>query len=328
MKIELGDQSPWCGGLTRLAVLREAAYEPLYLFHDTDTPWRVGGRKPAICRGWVDYWSLATRHPWSPEIPGFSLPALLGTLHAPRGLSFLSGPPTWETIYSMRRDQTVIRLTLDILREEWDWATRLAEMAGRTVPSFPFSRALPVEVGEIVREFAEGQMTSSVLEFFRDHPTELRNCLPPEWFWYLDSTGCKYRHSELNCRGLSRDACTLVPKGPALMLEDLARGVLPACTGMAYLDEVVKLRDQYIPGLAVRVLFVKFDWCSASMPLNLLAEAFTSRKRERAAARGEEFVSFSFDYAPLEEYWRGRPTSISHLLLGGELNPFFELKVL
>ena len=314
----LGDQSPWAGGLLRLAAMREYTDNLIYFFHDGDAPWVSGNSpEPRIIQGWPkeSYFSLATRHPWSLAIPNLTLEAPRTSLGTPMGLSRLVGGPTQQMIFGMRDSSPLVDLVSDLLHQEISWAERLGDWLGID------GRCELPESGSVL-EIAESLNTTDIpvksfVELFLNEKPLTKKDLPSSYFWEIDfNEGTRKACSSSNGR-------PVIPKGIALPLEIAARGWALGCTHLGYLQKVLQLRDRYYPGLPVIIYHINFDWEIDPDPIDFLLDIFKERKRKR----NQNVPDFNGEGEMIKGYWRNRPTSASFSVLGGRLRPSFVRKV-
>jgi len=326
----LGDQSPWGGGLLRWLVAKEQfpQEEILYFVQDADMPWLPGGDRVSICKGWkTKYWSLATRIPWSSDTPEdrFS-ESFVGTLKMPKGLQYLVGPRTSYIIANERARNMANLFVKEMLETEINWARNLRELSGKEQPQI--MPAISGDVYKATRQLADCHNLSdeihSLVKHFTDNPVRLASVLPEEYYWRITDDYRRINATETK-NGI------LVPKGKILPLEYATRGWTLGCTGLSYLFEVLKVRDLFIPNLKVKILKISFNWQLDENPFDLLAEVYKKRKLEQAQKRGTEYKDELSEISRrsrvtkiISDYWSGRPTSLSYLILGGNLNPSFE----
>lgn len=312
-----GDQSPWAGGLLREWVARaELGAETRYFFQDLDTPWFETAERLAVKHGWNHYWSLACRYPWSFSVPGMEVNEVLNTTQSPHGLNYLIGPRTHGTLCAQNHCPEVLRLLAQMLDAETAWAGKLAAWAD--VPSGEAVDFNADSLVGVVKAFARRNGQARVecfSELFQNSPPLLRGQLPEECFWHVSTDGIR-RHQ-------SGQDTYAAPRGKALLLEFAARGWVLGCTQIPYLAETIALRDRHLPGLPVKLLYVFFDWEPAiPNPLRrVIAEHNRKKQRRGKPALDESNLRLNI----IETYWRRRPSSISWQILGGRLNPRFEL---
>ncbi|MFP4022753.1 MAG: hypothetical protein ACLFTS_02815 [Candidatus Paceibacterota bacterium] len=315
----LGDQSPWAGGLLRLAAMREYTSDLKYFIHDGDAPWVAGNYDtPRVVKGWPkpSYFSLATRHPWSLATPDVSLEAPQASLKTPKGLSRLVGKTTKRTIFGMVNDPQLLELVKEILCEELAWSERLGDWLG-------VGGRYEIPKNGNLLELAEDLNPTDIpvksfVELFRESLPLVYKELPKSYFWEIKPDD----GTRMPCAGLNGNI--VIPKGKALPLELAARGWALACTCLGYLDDVVALRDGYFPGLPIKIYYIDFDWKIEPDPVNFLLESFKEKKKKR----GQKIPDFNGAEDSLNDYWKKRPTSISSKVLGGKLRPSFVRKVL
>lgn len=335
MRVMCGDQSPLNGGLLRAALLAQAdpSLDIIYCFHDTDAPWLQTGGSPRIVQGgWPDYWALAARIPYSPDIPGLvggdAWQRLRDSLNIPSGIVYLAGPQTNETIASMDACPVTGELMRRVHGIEAEWAYALNNMLGRSPGMLG---PLPARLSEVpgairnrfARDYARIEITRST-EFWREHPVRFHETVPPKYYWRLDERNCRYAWDG---RNLSRGHY-LVPRAHIRSLEEAAHGIADCFTAIPYLNEVVKLRNLYVPGLSLPHIQMTIT-CSLPLdPLEAMKDVFKAKKRDRIERKrrgGRPDYDELIPELPGEEaaaiwtYWRGRPTSISHEILGGTL---------
>lgn len=324
--IILGDQSPWAGGLIRLASVLRNFDSVQYFVQDVDAPWlQDGDNKVSIKRGWPDYWALATRHPFSPEVKGVAIHSMRDSLHSPRGLSYLAGPRTDHTIVFEANNAQVNEATRQILLEEIGWATRVADWIGNT-EGVRRGQAMQEQVerlethgpGTFAAEIARWQglndrMLGSFVDMYKDCAPRLTGQLPDSYYWIVDSEGRRkhyHRRTALNAHE------TIVPKGIALPLEMSARGWVLGYTALGYLEKVKAVRNKYVPGLRLKTLQITHRWSIEPDPIEVLWEVFEARKQRR----GQFVQKPEEQLQAIGNYWRARPTSISTTILGGSVH--------
>jgi hypothetical protein len=343
MRVMCGDQSPLNGGLIRAALLAKAdpSLEIIYCFHDTDAPWlQTGGSVRLVKGGWPEYWALAARIPHSPDIPGLAGSAewqrLRDSLDVPPGIVYLAGPKTNETIASTNACPIVGERMCDMHRIEGHWAGALNSILGRycgilgRIPS-----RLSDVPSAIESRFARDKLDIEVVrstEFWRDHPVQFHRMVPPAYYWQLDEEHRRYPWSG----GVLPRGHYLAPKALVRSIEEAALGIVDCFTGIPYLDKVVELRDEYVPGLPLPHIRMTIQWTLPLDPLVAMEHAYRAKKRRRIAKKREkspdyeeEILSLPLDEAQaIGEYWHGRPTSIAHEILGGELAATLEHRTL
>ncbi len=324
--VVLGDQSPCAGGLTRLEAVQGYAGRVEYFIQDADAPWlQDGDRHVNVKRGWPSYWALANRHPFSLEVPSTAVHNMRDSLRSPRGLSYLSGPRTDITIASGREHQTLAVLLKQMMLEEADWATKVCEyggytdgvMRGRGVKD----KLEACEVDnplDLTRQVAGWNGTNgrlgSFLEMNRQESPQLVGVLPDDHYWVVDNNGIRRPYDRRV--PLSRGD-TLLPKGRALPLEVAVKGAVLGFTNLGYLDDTLELRDRFVPNLPLKTVQIAFDWRVDFDPIEPLWQEFKARK----IARGQEVTKPEAELGVIGDYWRRRPTTISHMIMGGEVNP-------
>lgn len=314
----MGDQSPWAGGMLRLYAMRKHTSNLKYFFHDGDAPWVFSSLpEPRVEQGWPksSYFSLATRHPWSLVTPDISLHGPRASLKSPKGLSRLVGRGTQSMIYGMNSSPQLIKLICDFLNEEKEWADRLGDCLG-------VKNDYELPKCETVLDLAENLNRTDIpiqsfVDLFRYRQPLIKEDLPERYFWEIDfEEGTRKPCRELNGKDV-------IPKGVALPLEIAARGWALGCTHIGYLENVLTLRDRYLPGLPVKIYHISFDWELESDPVEFLLETFRERKR----CRKQKTPDFGDAGEKISSYWRNRPTSVSADILGGNLRPSFVRKV-
>lgn len=324
--ILLGDQSPWAGGLVRwLALKKLGIHEIVYCQQDADTPWKQEGDrvKVRVKRGWPHYWSLACRYPFSPSIPGLTLPHIRDTVKAPSGLQYLQGGNTARTIAAENTSPNgaVNGMLIDMLREEKQWAATVARFIGSTDGSrIEISARTPLEIAQTLADALMLGKVESLVELFGDSPPKTVGELPPQCFWSIDEDGIREEY-----QGFARPRDRIVPKGIALPLEVAARGWQLGFSSLGYLEKVTALRDRYLPGLEIQAVRIGFRWHIGADPVSAFVEYYLERKKRR---REEPAVPDEQSIDKIRRYWAGRPTAISYLVLKGELNPTLEYVVL
>ena len=313
----LGDQSPWAGGLLRASVVASELNGNIkYFLQDLDTPWFETSERVKIKQGWNNYWSLACRYPWSFCVPGQAINDILNTTRSPRGLGYLIGPRTNSTIYSHNTDRTIGQMLQDLLTREISWADQIltwAEKQSESVIDLP-----EYNIRELSEYFANLSKVGTVkgfFDFFQSSPPLTYSELPESEFWHCNTSGLRYSQSG--------PSTFPVPKAKALILEIAARGWILGCTHIPYLEKVLELKKQYLPGLPLRLLQITFDWRPAlNNPMFAILRAHNKKRKSRKKPLWEN-IGPEFD--EIESYWRKRPSSISYHMLGGELGPRFEL---
>lgn len=319
--IVLGDQAPWTGGMLRWLALRQHQPEKkvAYFIQDGDAPWMQSGGTPKINRGWVKYWSIASRNALALDVPNIALHSVRESLKGPRGLSYISGPKTTRTIFSAESDKSIQEFTGQLLDEEQRWYSKVVEMLG--MPCRNIAHSFPgIGPLEVSRQLAgdlalDGDDIRSAVRWFSEEPLVTRNILPPSYFWNIGEDGERHQCTSLNGNSI------ITPKAAALVIEFAARGHTLGCTSLGYLREVSDIRDMYFPGMKVKILRITFRWTfKDGDPCELLLSEFCKRKK----LRGESVPSFNGDISAIRDYWSGRPTVLGWLLLGGEINPSFE----
>ncbi len=333
LKILLGDQSPFAGGLVRyLVVLKEfAGAEIIYNIHDTDAPWVANGQSLSICKGWkTNYWSTASRVAWSWDIPPAErthwtpadanlLNSLMTSMNMPNGLLYLAGPQTNLTLSGIHQNVSgalFTDLSATMLKNELAWLNSLRQKLGLSEKSYIATQP------EHWIQTMTGTETpiSTTSETFRKEPVSLIGRIPALYYWKMSRDGTRETWD-----GKSIDSSDLlVPKAHALPLEDAYHGHTLACTGMPYLSEVMKLRDLYCPKVKIKILWIRFDWQPPVDPAIIIAQEYIA---ERKLKRNKDIVIPEYMIESVRKYWSQRPTALGYQLLGGELNPSFELRV-
>lgn len=332
--IILADQSTWNGGILRwMAVQKEFSDAELrYYVHDMDAPWVQCGGAPRIINGWPKpaYWSLAARYPWSLETINADFLAARAALGSPRGLAYLAGPRTSETILSLGNKSFLNELIADLLWEEVRWARIIADLLDIRHPEMEFEFPSNIwDLSQYLADLSAKKMgiksctqVGSLVKLFGKKPPLLLGVLPNKYFWLISSNGLR---EEYDGRKKLGPGDILVPKGFAIPLEISAKGWTIGVQGIKYADQVRRLRDTYAPGLKIKVLEVRFDWQLYVDPIAALLERFLEKKRKRMRKKGiRDYKLPSFPQEIVDEirsYWSQWPTSISWLILGGELNP-------
>lgn len=331
--VVFGDQSPWAGGLVRAAATKAILGDTpvIYCMQNADNPWRQEGNGLKIKEGWPKpfYWNLATRIPNSLEIPEMSenspLEKMRQSIKSPRGMSYLVGNSTHGTIYSHNSNHEVLSLLEKMLGNELDWAARTSEFMGNK-NGVERANALkndlfktPKSITELTMDLAERSGVHSgtidnIVESFRREPAAFIGILPDENYWVINKSG--ERTTYKNTETISRSD-TIVPKGKILPIELAQRGLILGYTGLSYLPEVVEIRDEYNLDVPLRLLQVEFNWTLPNDPIQRMWEAFETKK----AARGDVVDKPDNALEAVKAYWAQRPTTLSHLVLGGELNP-------
>jgi len=325
-RITLGDQSPWAGGLLRLKVASQTYGNVDYFLQDADAPWIQSNisRDVSLKRGWPNYWSFACRQPFSLETPTTRVDNMRQSLGSPKGLTYLIGPKTTQTIASESNNIKVNQLVKEMLLEEIRWSTKISEWLGNT-DGAKKGRLLEEAVltlnGNLTENLTQlskwsGLISSptSFIDSFSKQPPQLVDIVPKSYYWVINNDGKRSELSEGN--RLSHNG-VVVPKGRALPLEVAARGEVLGFTGLSYLDGVIGLRNKYVPDLTLRLAQIEFNWELDPDPIEAMWEVFNEKKR----LRGQEVEKPISDLERIRNYWRGRPTIISHTILGGELNP-------
>ncbi len=331
-KIFLGDQSPGMGGLLRAAAAEKIpGAEVTYVIQDADAPWKATGSSVAIVRSpkWPDYWATATRNAWSPNTPNHQSEGFRSSVGAPMGLVYLAGPSGGSTFHSERENAKVLELSTEMLVEEVTWARKVAELMGKTEGVKKADAMLDqlakekMNVYQSTKFIANEQGLSvpidAMVDLFTREPVRLSEHIPPNNYWLISALG---HRSEWDGKAPQRGSI-LLPKGHALPLELAAKGYRIGYTGMSYKAEMLAMRDQFVPGLEVKMMNITFKWdFDGDNPLKAL-EAFYIRKNlERPVPKTVSVDTEIFE--GINKYWMGRPTSISWLILGGKITPEFE----
>ena len=152
--------------------------------------------------------------------------------------------------------------------------------------------------------------TQGSIDFFSINPPLLVDQLGKQCYWSIDKFGHRYEHSQ-------HSDGVIVPKGQVLILELCAKGFVLAYTGLGYLDKQVELRNRRVPGLQLNLLQISLAWSLFSEPIPELVNGFAQKK----AAQNETVNISAEDVKRIQSYWEGRPTTISHSILGGDLSP-------
>lgn len=301
MRVLFGDQVPRNGGLLRqkVAQAHPAIDEVLYLRQDADTPWRETGQTQVkLTPRWADYWALGVRFPLTLSIPGVDMAPQRQSLRLPAGLTHLAGPRTSRTIWGdpqTEYDQAMYQ-------SECDWARQLCDYAGVTPgPMTPY--------GDLVDDSSIG-----LVSFFRDDKPRLLHEVPSEYFWEIEpATRLRQKWD-----GQFRADRIYVPNGRLLPLEISVRGLWIGCTSLGYLTSSLQLRDQYLEGQTVSLCVVTFDWQLPFDPVAAMFDTYVNRRRQA----GKSVVAWpEADVAKIMDYWRQRPTTVSHAAIGGDLRP-------
>jgi hypothetical protein len=163
------------------------------------------------------------------------------------------------------------------------------------------------------------------MELFINDPPKLWGKIPNTYFWEVHpSWGGR---TEVEALRPLDGSTFVVPRGKILPLELMARGWELGCTNLSYIGEVVQLRNQFCPGLPIRLVKVKFNWILPGRdPLQKLTDQFMEKKKQRLLGKNQPLSSLG----PLKkevvaltdlarQYWKSRPSVISYLMLGGDL---------
>ncbi|MEE8585121.1 MAG: hypothetical protein V3T83_09755, partial [Acidobacteriota bacterium] len=230
---------------------------------------------------------------------------------------YLIGPASNDTIYGYRgKPSAPYRDHLHrMLGDEVEWAVRLADILG--LRAAPIGRLPPCGVHGLTRHLCQQldlDPPQSFVECFRDGCLQATDLFPDRYYWWVTADGRRH--------GKPQPGTLKFPKGAILPLEICANSFVLGCTRLGYLDDILKLRDRFAPSLALRMLSISFDWnLGGGDPLEELLRVFNSRKSRRGQA---PFHPASQVLAKIRRYWRRRPTVLSWLILGGELNPRYE----
>jgi hypothetical protein len=330
--IILGDQSPHIRGLLRWSVLRNAKPEEeiAYFLHDSDSPWVQESQELAIRNGWKEYFSIASRFPWTPDTPGASeidldrQNSIRNSLRAPAGQVYLSGPVGAETIFSERGNPILRNVFGRILKSELEWMAVLRQLLGRgrgidldilgDGSSFSMTKQLSLSLG------IKGDVGSSV-PFFRDSPPLTRGVFSIEHFWFIDRDGKRYLG-----RNSTEKGGTLVPKGEILLLEFALRGWKLGFSQIPYIERTLELRDRFLPGVKMNLIQIEFDWRIPEDPVYVIREEFLKKKFQRWEKGGSDSTKRPANFPSefwekISGYWSKSPTALGFLSLGGDLNP-------
>ncbi|MEK7175212.1 MAG: hypothetical protein AAB693_00175, partial [Patescibacteria group bacterium] len=309
--IHLGDQSPWLGGLLRAKVLVEAGEEVKYFTVDTDFPFVVTGNPLAVIKGWPAYSSIAVRCPWTPcapEVKAETSSMISSWANSPPGMSYLGGPrKEVKSILELDKDPSLIKLLKEMIQVEISWASKISSSSKIFTLDFERISELTSKLHLMLR--GAGQI-NSFSGFFQDSTPKLWKYFPSEYFWEIGPWG----RAEV---GASNRTGIIIPKGKIIPLEIAARGYELGCTNLPYLDEVVKLRDQFIKDLPIKIVRVNFNWTfpDSIHPFEKLIDSFTARERNKKEAMEEVKILAEV----VKKYWEGRPSVVSYLILGGSL---------
>lgn len=328
IKVILGDQSPWTGGWLRMQAVAAASLPYTYLVQDADAPWKQNGTTISVStkNRWTDYWSLASKYPFTPSAPGVEIGNVRNLYKAPNGLSYLVGPNTSKTIHSERHDHQIAKLVKNLLIHEANWAKTVGKVLGiasesdyradQWIDTLTGCHAID-DIYHSVGQTHGIDRYQGFVDFFSNNPPLLTDALGRQRYWSIDKQGHRHEYSQ-------RPDGVIVPKGQVLVLELSAMGFVLAYTGLQYLDKQIQLRNQLVPGLELNLLQVTFAWSLFPNPLTQLVNEFAQRK----AARNETVNVTDEDIRSIQDYWEGRPTSISQSILGGVLNPSLNKQVL
>lgn len=358
-----GDQSPLNGGAIRARLLAESgiAEAVTYCFHDTDAPWIQDGGVPRVVgRRWPDYWSLAARIPFSPSIPklkrdpgvqnedGSLAVQMREDLNIEHGLLRIHGPATSETIASLARHPSPLG---DMLRElhehELAAVRRIADLLG--IP-YGVNGPLPTCISDVVPAVKQRLQGTNVhvttsLQFWREQGVRLHTIVPPNEYWCIDEAGLrkKWDGTDLGSGQF------LVPGALVRSLEEASIGITDCFTSQPYADRIIELRNQYLHELKLPYVQVTLNWELENVPDPVGTLVGLHRKHQegviaaKIAKATEPYGDYSRPFpaskkpankeprlisseyaAAVTAYWRSRPTSIAHEVLGGTITASFQ----
>ena len=320
-KVILGDQYPPGGGLLRRQVLEKAGHLVSYFVQDIAPPWnchRVFA--PKLFWGFKSlrelggYAAMGVNLPWTLETPFLLLQDPIQSLSLKRGFVGFVGPKTSQTAYGLNRldPETYYGILDKLAYVQIQHASHLALLTFMDAERVPTASWVSAEKRRL-----QGLCTASSLvsEFFRD-PPHLIHELPPNFFWEIDvRTGWRFPYRG----GGRKSTCAYVPKGIALPLEFASRGFATGYTRLKYLSAVRRIRDQYIPGMEIPLCEIRFEWDPGKCITSTLVEVYSRKLRLHGrvwALKG----AMPGHLKHLVRFWRNRPTSLSHAILGGDLN--------
>ena len=324
-KIFLGNVSPWNGVQVRKHIASREGYDVLSLMYDAHPPWVISMHrftKPQLTAGFLSYPAVRSKIPWTLESPDKCLKVPMRVLRLTCGCQFIVGPPTRMTTYGLlddtgkpKREYSVWHnLCLDMHGAEIGHVKRLAELLSLNIAwnDFYFSDTQ--------------QKRSSLVQFFEESDPKLLREIPPCFFWEIDSSGMKRVWD-----GTKRKKCIYVPMMPHILLEMSARGYAIGYTDMPYLDEVLRLRDELLPGHPMDFCQISFNWSFRDDPIDALLDEWRRKIRKEVPERAGNIRRHWANNPTAEKirrYWANNPTAASFNLLGGELNPQFEERTL
>ncbi len=161
-----------------------------------------------------------------------------------------------------------------------------------------------------IRRDRNGKFVSVVSK----HPHATGKDLPKSAFWHCSREGLRSREPGV--------AIFAAPKAHSLILELAARGWVICCTGLSYMEEIVPLRDTFLSGLPIRLLQVSFNWKPSFDPIKVILK---QHKTARARLGKSGYTLSGKAETQLRDHHSRRLSTISAYILGGKLNPSFQL---
>ncbi len=328
MKIILGDQSPWNGGLERARVFSAAGHDVVYQQHDADMFGVSKGveKGTSINFGNPPYYSLACRLPFGFVGTGAVKDMALHTrlqavlqscrkavsVETKQRQDVASVHPVVYLCSSL--EYTIGSERVGCLSEHQVSAQSAIEQlfkAERLHSECLSGIDLPhvTSMSEALGLYSHGYPVDSLTDMFHEEPPCLLSSLGPEHFWHIS-----HERKRLVYDPSQSDHYAVVPRGPALLIELMMRNggnMALGYSNCAYKDKVVALRNTCARQVKMKAFKVVFNWRPSVFDTE---SPFSKAWRKK----GEP------DFKDVFDYWARRPTSMGLRAFGGELNAHIE----
>ncbi len=317
LKVVLGDQSPWNGGLLRASVLRDQGIKFTYGIHDADTFGVAAGREePSVALGYPSYAALTCRLPFavpsgSPESNGVQqvlqacvrqLPGEKKQRASVNAVAYIKSTSSY-TIRAIQLSESdlVIGQARQAVRGLFDEERNHLEIvSGKKLPVVSSIN----EACDLHGQSA-GINVGSTLDLLKEDELHTLRYFSPDHFWGIDHQLVRHPYDRSRT-----DWYAVVPRARVLFWEYALRGYVLAYSNCSYLSEVVNMRHWHIGlrQIPLRMLRIGFNWRPCLHEQDTPFRAAWEKKGKPSITR-------------LCDYWATRPTSMGLAAFGGDLSP-------
>lgn len=326
IKVFLGDQSPNDGGSLRKYALQEKGYGVTYTHQDADTfSAKARGKSGFDDNGFKiegrvspKYWAMAARNPFSPAVDGGNqkvnekIRRIMKDAGLEQPVNYLTSKTNDKIFYGDKNKELWEKYMKEIIAKEKSHIEAVADIIGVSIK----------DVDPEKYYFSKNKEINSLTEYFKEESIseEMISRYGKENFWVMfedKNDGFWKRRSMMDIDSgdeIMDGNEIIVPKGMILPIVLWEQGKTVGYSGMSYLDDLLKKRDEVSPQTSAKTLEIKFDWQPEALDIKDIIKEVVERTDLKGLIKDQQVEEVA-------DKWKSRPTSIAYDAFGGDLNP-------